>query len=404
MARWLGAAQYGGFGVGLNAVTVLSKGLALGTVPATQYYGSKRDYTRADFLVTVVLLSLAISILIVVVALWVLPWAMSTYWLRQPTGYVVFCRMAPFIPFLVVGNALTIILIPWQRVGAYSVIQLLSGSLLPVLFALGILWFAPVTAATTCQAAVWVVLLAYNLWLVRSEFRGGRFSLSLTRKILAYGLAAWPTVLLSLGAARLVVLLGAAMISHEAMGLFVVGLNVSEAVFGFHSSLGQLLLSRVSAEESRAFPVTQQAMRISVVLLGIVAVLFLSFGRPVLLLLFGQDYAGSWPLSVVLLATGLTHSLGRILSSSLAGMGRPGCNTVTLGCEVLCLIGLVPVLSTHYGVFGLACASALAALAALGVSTLQSVRLMRCSLASLYLARVGDVFLVNRHIKQALGR
>jgi len=391
MARLLGPVMYGGFGVGLNMATVLSRLLTFGLLPAAQYYGSKKEFDQRDHLRTSLLLGLVISLLITSVGVLLVPRLMAGYWARQVVGLEVFNQLAPFLGIIILGNVMGIIMIPWNRVLEYTIGQIILGVAVPLLFLSCLPLFLPLKAAVFAQIGVWVIALGYNTFVMRRELGGGRFNPELALKTIKYGLMTWPQVILNVGAARLAILLGANYLDQNNIGLFIVGMNISEAIFGFHASLGQLVLSRVSEEEKAAFKVTQQAMRLSVILLVSISLLYFIGGRPLLLLIFGAEYSSSWDLSLVLLITGGAHSLGRLSGSVLSGLGKPIRNSFTLIGEVVSLLVLIPLLTVRYGAMGLAMASAFSATVSLMVSLGQCSSMMQCSVGTLILPGKADL-------------
>ncbi|MCP4547818.1 MAG: oligosaccharide flippase family protein [bacterium] len=399
MARLLGPVHYGGFGVGLNMATLLSRVLTFGCLPAAQYYGSKQDVSRRDHLRTSLLLGLVVALFVTGVGVLLVPSLLEGFWTRQPIGLEVFSQMAPFLGLVILGNVMGIILIPWNRVLQYTIGQLLLGVLIPVVFLTALPFVLPLQAAVLAQISVWLIALIYNVIVMRRELSGGRFHPAHARKMVRYGLLTWPNVILNVGGARLAVLLGAYYLGQMQVGLFIVGLNISEAIFGFHSSLGQLVLSRVSEEETAAFKVTQQVMRLSVILLVTISLLYIAVGKPLLILIFGAEYTASWSLSLILLITGGAHSLGRVSGNFLAGLGKPSRNTITLSGEVLCLILLIPILTARMDTLGLAWASAIAASVSLLISVIQTGRLMECGVRELLLPKPGDLSLCGRLLR-----
>ncbi len=390
MARLLGPVFYGGFGVGLNMTTVLSRLLTFGVLPAAQYYGSKTEFDRRDHLRTSLLLGLVTALFVTSLGVLLVPRLLAGYWAKQTVGLEVFQQLAPFLGLIIIGSVMGIIMIPWNRVLQYTIGQIILGVLVPVVFLAGLPFLLPLKAAVVAQVSVWVAALFFHAWVMRGELRGGHFQPHLAKKMVRYGLMTWPQVILGVGAARLAILLGANYLDQTNIGLFIVGMNISEAIFGFHGSLGQLVLSRLSEEETGAYRVTQQAMRLSVILLVSISLIYLGVGKPLLVLIFGNEYTASWNLSLILLVTGGTHSLGRLSANVLAGLGKPIRNSLTLTCEVLCLLILIPWLTKSQGAAGLALASAISAALSLLVSLGQSARAMDCGITTLIVPRKKD--------------
>ncbi len=386
--------------VGLNLVTVTSKVLAFGSAPAVQYYASKGRESRADCLRTVLGLGMALGGAVTAFSILVLPGLLGDYFNQQPVAASVY----PFLAFgvlpIVLGGVLASLLIPWGRIFAYAVIQLVPGAFILVFFAVSLAVMGPLAAAVAGHLVAWGTALGYNLWVLRAEMRGGRYQWSLANRIVRYGFVVWPNVVLAIGTARAAVLLGAGYVAGADIGLFVVALNLVAGAFAFHAPMGQLLFTRVSERERHSFAITQESMRVSVFVLLVVWAAFVAAGRPILLVLFGSQFAGAWHLALILVGTGVCHSLMRVLNNFLAGMGRPSRNTITLAVETALLLVLVPVLAHSSSIIGLAVASVCSAFVALLVATLQTCRTMRCSPMALYVTQPADLFKLHRRVRK----
>jgi hypothetical protein len=127
-------------------------------------------------------------------------------------------------------------------------------------------------------------------------------------------------------------------------------------------------------------------------------------GKWLLLILFGKGYDGSWDLALILVVASTAHALMRVLSNFMAGMGKPGKNTITLMTEILSLLVSIPVATHAYGVEGLCIAAALSASMSFGVSLLQCCREMNCSPLVLLVPRIEDLRKVSRRMSEALRR
>ena len=402
MARFMGPAAYGGFGVGLNCATVIYKTGTAGIVPATQYYGGKPQGERAGFFRTVLLLSLAVSLLLALVALAGGRAFFASYWENQPIGDQAFLVFAAFIPVLMLGDVLSILFIPREKMLQFNVTQLMTGCLLPVLFLAGLLVLAPLPAAITAQVLAWCAVFAYGMISFRREIFTGAFDGGTARDVVKYGLKTWPYVLLAVGAARFAVVYGASLVTPADAGRYIVSMNVVDGLFGFHGALGQLLLSKVSKQETAAYKGVLATMRISMAALLVLSLLYVTCGRPVFNALFGAEYQGAFVVSAVLLIMRACHAQHSIAVSFLAGNGMPGRNTITLAGEMLALLVSVPLLAERYGVIGLAWAAALSAVVGLTISTVQVVRAMKCDLADLFVLRRSDLEKVASEVRKML--
>ncbi len=402
MARLMGPVGYGGFGVGINLVAVLSKALAFGAPPAVQYYASKKQESREDFLRTVLGLALALSVALTGFAVLVLPRLAAFYFNQQPIA----ASMYPILAFgvfpIVLGSTLASVLIPWGRISVYAAIQFVPSAIVLVGFVVLLTLRPPLEAAVVAQLIAWAAALLYNAWVVRAELKGGRFRWDLAKRIARYGLVIWPNVLLGIGTARIAVVMGAVFVTGAEIGYFVVALNVVEGILAFHAPVGQLLFARVSERERQAFGIAQESMRVSVFVLVSLSLVFVVIGRPFLVAIFGREFAASWPLALVLIGTGVCHALMRVLNNFVAGMGRPSLNTITLAVETGLLIALIPLLAASGSALGLAVASLSSAIAALIVATTHACGIMRCSPATLYVTRRSDLAKLGRRVQHLI--
>jgi len=399
MARTMGPAAYGGFGVGLNLTTVLYKLLSVGIVPATQFYGSKEISKDISFIKTILAVSLCVALAILLIGIGVVPWLLSSYWQKQPIGYQVYTTFALFLPFIILGDVLSILFIPLGRILNYNTVQLIGGSLMPVLFSLGLFFLVPMNSAVASQIAIWIIIFLYDLWFFRKVIFAGSFDKSLAHDMTSYGLKTWPNVLLNVGAARFAVLYGASIITEVQIGYYIVAMNVVDGIFSFHAVLGQFLLSRVSKQENESYGGIQMVMRISCVVLAMICLLYLCFGKLLVEIFFGKNFVQAFQISLIILIMRFAHALHGILSNFLAGMNMPTRNTFTLGSEMLLLFITVPLLTTRYGVYGLSWAAALSAILALSVSTYQSVIVMKCNIWDLYVLRRSDISKLFNQLK-----
>lgn len=403
LARFLGLSRYADFAAATNWVTVLSKCATLGVVPSIQYHGSKSEPARPVFLRTaVVLATVAAGLVTLLVAAAVFSTSSETR--AAWTGWSAFRWMLPCLPVVIAGNALAILLVPWNRNGAYSAIQLLPSLLVPLVLAAQWLSWDLFAIAIVGQCGVWVAALGLNLWNLRGEWPGGSFDATTARKVVRFGIAMWPQALLGVGSARIVVLIGGFFIAKDDLGQFLVGLHVSEALFAFHAALGQVLLSRISARGSAAFDTAQRSVRLSVPLLILVASAFLFAGQPLTVLLFGADYETAWSYGRVLLLAGAAHALGRTFLNIHVGVGQPHCNTRTLAAELLALAVAAPVCTLQWGAFGLACGCAAAAVVALGMASWQAQQVLQCRFVDLYVPRSDDWRFVRARLQDVLRR
>ena len=144
---------------------------------------------------------------------------------------------------------------------------------------------------------------------------------------------------------RAALYLGSVALGPADLGVFVLYLNVAEAMLYLPNALSQVILARTARAGHNAPPI--RAAYGFVAAVGAAAVIFtLVWGSGLLTALIGPAYgAHATALAVLLLGT-TAHAVGLIRIHVLMGMGRPGAASVaqlvTLGFTVVGVGVLVP--------------------------------------------------------------
>jgi O-antigen/teichoic acid export membrane protein len=391
-ARVLGPAEYGAFGVALSSILIVAQIVSIGMVPSAQFFASKHSVHRPTLIATASLVSLFVACVVVALSVLV-QWAVFPSLSKQPPdiSWQVFFALAYSFPIIIISRVAAIILIPAGMVFSYAAISVVSQLAQLLTFLLFSFITAPIAAACLGQALGWGTTLILCLVVLRPELKNWRFSRELVTRLLSYGIRIWPNSLLNVGNTRLAILLAAAFLHDDQLGFFLVASNVAEGIFFLHGGLGQLILSRVSADERRSFGLVQRITRLYVLAIILVALAYCAVGKELLVLMFGQQYQNSWDASLILLIAGSAHAVRSILGNFLAGIGLPTRNTYVLGIEMVSLLSLVPSLGFLGGIDGVALACAISALLGLVTSIFQAKSIMECSVGSLVLAGFGDL-------------
>ncbi len=397
--RLLGPQSYGGIALSLNIVTVISRMLSLGLVPATQHFGAKMSAARANLAFTAVSLSVIVGLVLTAGTYAMLPILTRTYLSDDAISSMALAWLASAILPILVSAVLSSLLLSWSRFAEYNIVAVVIGVGVPVLLLGANTVATPPLAAVAAHLISWLAACALSWHFVRAALRGGQWSWDLARRLLKYAMQCWPTVIVAVGTARLATLMGVVFVGPLEIGYFILAINVAEALFSMLSPVSQVLFTHVSANEGTSFGIAARALRLAVLIFSIVTLLYLAVGKPVFLFVLGGDALPAWRLSLILLAAGMMHALARIMASIAAGIGRPELNLVALGSEVGILIVAIPALAEQYGIVGLAvCSTAGATVAAL-IGTAQVCRIMKVTPAVLWIVTRDDVLYLGKRLQ-----
>lgn len=379
LGRILGTEFYGQFGVALNAITVASRGLSGGLAPAIQYEASRPDAEKQKVLGTAVALGLMATLLSTWALVLLKPWILSVLLTDHPASGVVFNQMVNWFPIVIFTMFLAVVLVPFGRVREYGIVQ--AGANLPFLLAaLGFSaagWGA-IEVALWAQVVAWIVMFSVVLWGLRGALRGLAYDPATARTMLSFAAKAWPNTLLFVGVARIATVVGAGFMTEIEASWFVAALNLAEGILSPHSALGQLILSRAANKSEAGLETTLRVLRLSLPAFGILILVALLAGHP-LLWLFGAGFVGAYPVLLVLLITGCAHALVRVYANFFAGRGAPNRITGPLVVEFMVLLGGVILLGPRFGLWGVVAASASAALLSWALSIHKMSKTEGCS-------------------------
>jgi O-antigen/teichoic acid export membrane protein len=192
------------------------------------------------------------------------------------------------------------------------------------------------------------------------------------------------------------ILIGAFLPPYQ-LGLYVVAVAWSAAVFLMPNAIGNVLFPKIAssmtspAERSRTLA---QGVRLGVLTSGAVAVLLLCLTPYAIPLLFGRAFAAAVPVGFVLILAAMLCGLNIIFEETLRGLGDTRGvfwgETAGLSITVLALALLLRPL----GIMGAGAASVLGYGTTCGVLVRRICGAAGCSLSSLLLPRVADLRLM----------
>lgn len=221
----------------------------------------------------------------------------------------------------------------WRQVVLNRVIPpalMLAG--VPVLFALDRL---TVTTASALSFSAVLLTILPQLPVLREGWPP-RFQLGVLREGLVFGLKSWLGGLTLLMNARLDQLLMIRLVPARELGLYVIALTLAQ--FFVNAVVGAVTVA-ASARQSRGEEeLTRRLARMSIAGALAAAVVVGLISPLVLRILFGSEFMGALPMTLILLVANIPGAGQLVLSSALSSHGRPGTSTwgqvIALGLTV----------------------------------------------------------------------
>lgn len=186
-------------------------------------------------------------------------------------------------------------------------------------------------------------------------------NLSLLKDSLRYGGKAYFGNLAQFLNYRLDIFIVAYFLSPIAVGLYGVAVGLAERLWMIPGSIGVVLFPRISSVNNRqANSLTAQASRHTFFIVSLIALLLFLFAKPLINLLFGAAYLPSVTPFIILLPGVVSLSVSKILTSDLAGRGRPEFGTLAAFISLPITVILDIILIPKWGISGAAFASTVA--------------------------------------------
>lgn len=280
----------------------------------------------------------------------------------------------------------TAVLLGLGKRGSYiSTATLEAFAVLPLAIVALSLVAAP-EAYVGATAGSYLVATLLALVLIHRELGSLRpaFDLSFTGAALRLGLRGQAGNVLQFLNLRLDILLVPILVSLPAAGVYLVAVRVSEMVTQVASATATFLFPRVAEQsDSTATAPTEEATRITLLVVAILGLVVIIVAGPLLGVAFGPEFAtGTGALQLTMLAM-IPLSIMRILAGDLKGRGRPGLVSVSALAALIATITGNLTLIPAFGIEGAALASVIAYTAGAGVMLLAYRSVTRTSLRRL---------------------
>ena len=359
VARSLGPAGQGAYGVVFTLAVLCMTVGNLGVGPATVFYVSNGRFSAAWAARCNARLALLFSG--ATVALLAAAYTLGgEAWLPHIQSFGV-AVAACLTPLFLLSNFLTAVLQGMQQVRAYNVASFLVPSITFVATAVGVGWLhGGVLAALAAQGCGHAVASIYAWLQTQTQTQAGGPEPGYVRAVTHYGARAYLGNTLAYLNYRLDMFLLNAWLNAAAVGLYSVAVGVGERLWLLSYAASAMLLPRIARDRGDTGHLTPIIARHVFAASALAAALLAALAPWLLPLIFGTAFADSVP-SLRMLCPGLVAcALSRVLSSDLAGRGRPGLNAALGAVALVTNLGANVVLIPRWGPFGAAAASSLA--------------------------------------------
>jgi O-antigen/teichoic acid export membrane protein len=209
-------------------------------------------------------------------------------------------------------------------------------------------------------AIAYIVAALPSFWLMvfrirRAGISVGRMRVSVTKRLLSYGIRSYGVDLLGTLALQVDQVLVVSLLSASAMGSYVVVLSLSRMLNVFQTSVVMVLFPKAAGHsKTDVLAMTGKAVRISGLATAICGLLVCLAGPALLGLLYGAEYeAASGALRILVLEATLS-GIVFVLAQAFMALDHPGVVTILqalgLSLSVPLMIWLIPI----YGIYGAA--------------------------------------------------
>jgi O-antigen/teichoic acid export membrane protein len=368
LARVLGPSGRGTFALLMLIPTMMLRFGCLGIEAANVYFTGSKKYHLKDIVSNSMLSSALLgSVLLVLLALVSRCETFSHFLQSNKIVSIYLWMMALTVPVSLVCSFLKKVLLGSGRIIAFN--QLNVAQILFYLVA--VILFLPVL-----KKGLWGVVLAYAFSVLAAGAMTVLFVRKLTkisfafkRKLFVdaarYGLKAYIANLAQFLNYRLDMFLVAFFLTPEQVGYYSLSVVLAEKLWMFPTAVSTVLFPRISAmNDTEANGLTPRVARHIFFMMFILAMLCAALGRPAIKILYGSAFLPA-VVPLLLLLPGVVALGGtEVLTSDLAGRGKPQFATYAAVTSLLVNIPLNLVLIPRWGISGAAFASTAAYLVA----------------------------------------
>ena len=354
IARSLGPEGTGLYSMAVLLPTMLVNMFNLGIAPATIYFISRKEISALDSFTLNLKCALQLSFLGVLVAVPILSVG-ADYLLPNVPNTLIVLGLISF-PIILINSYLQAIILGLEDYKKYNILPIISSAVIIIGVSISLYYFElGITYAVFSYIAGNLISLIVCVWCVLRKIKDTNNtsvkSIKGNRaKILNYGWKSYLSNLLAFLNYRLDFFLVNFFLGPIAMGLYVVAVQLSEALWVLSRGICTVLFPRMSAlydDLNERWALMQKSYRLVMLftsLLGIFLILFLYY---FLTPIFGEKYINSLPIFIYLLPGVIFGAGSRVQANFIAASGKPEWNMyVGLAVLVINVLGnllLIPI-------------------------------------------------------------
>lgn len=367
LARVLGPEGKGIYSVALLLPSTATALLNLGIAPATVYYVAKGDFQAGRAVSNSVKIGLVLSTAAMAVSALVTAFASDALFPGVPETSLYVSLL--YIPFSLVALYLLSIVQGLQDFRTYNLIAISTqvSALLMTFLLVWVLDMGVNGALLALPAGYFSGIMASSRALRtrsgRAKRQGLRFDPGYLRKVLPYGLTAHVSNVITFLNSHVDLFLVNLFLFPGEAGIYTLAIGLAERLSIVSSSASTVILPRISELEGseglrqQITPiVTRHVLAVTLVL----SLLGTALSTIFVSLVYGPAFQRAAAVFRALLPSTITLSISRVLSSDIAGRGRPQVNARISAIQMVVSVALDMLLIPTYGIIGAAVATSVA--------------------------------------------
>lgn len=362
IARILGPEGKGIYALAILFPTMIIRFADVGIEPATTYHVAQKQYSYKEILGSNVLISLGLSMIGVFAGLIVVLFFSDLVFADVPQEILLFSLI--LVPTTMLLTAVNQINMGALQFAKYNMTLLcLESTFLSFLVFSLLLKNGGIVAALSSRILGYVVGIGLVLFLV-FKYSGGiilKFNRGYVKKIFHYGFQAYLGNLIAFLNLRIDLLIINHFMNTKEVGYYSISVGLAEKLWMVSSVISVVLFPLVASEkeEKKKKEFTPRVTRAVFFFNSIGYLLIFALGSWFILLLYTDVYSPAIAPLRILIFGALPLSVSKVLSSDIAGRGKPIINTIMGGIVLVINVTLNLILIPSYGIIGAAWATSI---------------------------------------------
>ena len=319
LARFIGPELLGIFSSTLNFTTVSSRWLSLGISPSIQYYANKNIDKNKLFSYSL-FFSVGLSLIFLSATQLFIRYFSKQFEYPESFNHIIniysycgiFIYLSLIFPIFILGN---------KQYYFYQQTQVIPILALICSFFVFVNFNDVLFAAVYSQIVYWITASFISCY----RFRGYKLSFTISdvlfRKVIKYGIHAWPIVFLQFGISRITIFIAMMFISASEIGYFTLAANVSEILSSILKSINPIIFNKAS-DDSLGITKLLFAMKMSFYVNLCIGSIFILFGKYFFIKMFSNSFASSWDIMPYVLISVLLNETIHLCSNYFAGRNK----------------------------------------------------------------------------------